>query len=101
MTKEELLEQNVKLEIDNHSFLNKEQYLRKEFAKAFNWYDIYRDKYTQAENKAIQTPSWEEIFVEVGKLLSKQSTLKIRDGLEKAELSINSLFQLINDLQNN
>lgn len=44
--------------------------IRQEFAKAFGW---YKDKMHYQDINTPKTPSWEEIFVEVGRLLAKQS----------------------------
>jgi DNA-binding XRE family transcriptional regulator len=47
---------------------NKDEYIRKEFAKAFNW-----RKTSYYNNEAdYSTPTWEQIFVKIGELLKGQ-----------------------------
>jgi len=69
MTKEELLKQNALLakEIEEYGEANKRR--RREFAKSFGWFEKSR-VYNFGEEGEARLPSWEEIFVEIGKLLA-------------------------------
>jgi len=45
--------------------------IRKEFAKAFNWYEYESEYGYSARKKKLLEPTWSEIFIELGKLLEK------------------------------
>jgi len=68
MTKEELTKENVKLSIEYKALLKSEEEIKKEFAKGFGWYK--KDFYSNTND--VRNPSWEEIFIEIGNLLSKE-----------------------------
>jgi hypothetical protein len=56
---------------------SKDEYIRKEFAKAFGWWidrDVMYARYDNSDRKP-RTPTWEEIFIEVGRLLNALSRL--------------------------
>lgn len=56
---------------------NRDEYLRKEFARAFGWFehrDVMYARYDRADEKP-QTPTWEQIFIEVGRMLNRSQTL--------------------------
>lgn len=55
---------------------NNDKYYREEFAKAFNWYKK-RGMYDYQDE--LLTPSWEQIFIEIGRLLQRQRT-EIQDS---------------------
>lgn len=50
----------------------KDKRIRREFAKAFGWYkkEPKNSKFGgyESTNKELQTPSWEQIFIKIGKL---------------------------------
>lgn len=69
MTKEELTKENVKLSIEYKALLKSEEEIKKEFAKAFEWYK--KDFYSNTND--VRNPSWEEIFIKIGNLLSKEN----------------------------
>ena len=49
----------------------KDLLIRKEFAKAFNWY-VQESAYGYSSRESrVKEPTWVEIFVELGKLLQK------------------------------
>ena len=68
MTKEELTKENVKLSIEYKALLKSEEEIKKEFAKGFGWYK--KDFYSNTND--VRNPSWEEIFIKIGNLLSKE-----------------------------
>jgi len=69
-TKEDLIRENRRLESNNMGLNSKDERLRKEFAKAFGWWDENtRMPSFREENKI---PSWDSVFVQLGKLLQTQ-----------------------------
>ena len=97
MTKEELIIENTKLEQELKTAQEGELGLRKEFAKAFCW---YKKKEHYENEPKLEEPSWSEIFVEVGKLLSIQKYKNINDKVEAMDKNISVLFQDIDSLVN-
>ncbi len=66
VTKEQLVIELAKLRDSHAGWVTGDERRRKEFAKAFGWtkpWELY-----PADNE-VSTPSWEQIFVQVGKLL--------------------------------
>lgn len=45
--------------------------IRKEFAKAFNWYSYENQFGYSRQEKKLLEPTWGEIFIEVGKILER------------------------------
>ena len=52
--------------------------IRKEFARAFNWQEV---GYSYTDTK-YKTPTWEEIFVEVGKLLATRNHVELEEQVK-------------------
>lgn len=96
MTKEELLKINGQISDKMDYWITDDTKKRKEFAKAFNWYKK-KGQYDYTEE--ILTPSWEEIFVEVGKLLAKENYLKFKADLESSVSAISSLWERLNEIK--
>ncbi len=67
MNKEELQQENERLKVDIQSLMEESKEIRGEFGRAFGWKD---------ENGETKVPSWQEIFIEVGKLLEHRNTKK-------------------------
>lgn len=68
-TKEQLTAELIKLRDSHANWVAADERRRKEFAKAFNWIkNIQRIGYSHIEQEP-QLPSWEQIFVQLGKLL--------------------------------
>ena len=86
MTKEELIIENTKLEdrIKKLVCINEER--RKEFAKALDW-----NGNGYIDHKEPLTPSWEEIFVEVGKLLAFKSFKNNKDDISELQRVVENL----------
>jgi len=88
MTKEQLQNRVGKLEValeDRNKYIKR---VRQEFAKAFGWGEknLY-DREWQAE-----TPSWEQIFIKVGRLLSKQDYAKYENQVQNIEFNLRDIF---------
>jgi len=75
MTKEEFIEEKAKLEKMNEHFVAQDKNIRTEFAKAFNWYKEKKRFDYDDDDKEFYLPSWQEIFVEIGKLLAKKKEI--------------------------
>jgi len=100
-TREALLKENI--ELKNHvQNLNKlvEQkienanLIRREFSKAFNWIEI--DQYSRSKEPS--DISWEQIFVEIGKLLQNTSTNRERDRIYQLEKEKEELLQRLEEI---
>lgn len=69
LTKESLVIELARVRDSHASWVSADERRRKEFAKAFNWVkNIQTFGYSHIE-KEPQLPTWEEIFVQIGKLL--------------------------------
>lgn len=78
---EDLLQRVFKAESARDLQVDKDVRIRKEFSKAFNW---KKQKSSYSFEEESYLPSWEEIFVEIGKLLEQKGT--------------NTCKELINDI---
>ena len=85
MTKESLIEQVAELKHENEKYLTNDQLRRKEFAKAFSWRKSQGMYDHQGENEP-SLPTWEQIFVEIGKLLANQKGLQYVEDIENLKL---------------
>ena len=86
-TKKQLEETIVKLGMVNDQWSERDGQRKREFAKAFGWYD--HDRY--ANDKEPQKPSWEEIFVKLGKLLNGQQNLDTIQDIQSLKVGINQI----------
>ena len=66
-TKEQLQKQLDKIRDSHTGWVEGDERRRKEFAKAFAWYEDTSYSYSTRECK---TPTWVEIFIQLGKLLN-------------------------------
>ena len=69
MNKEELQNKIGKLEQQLEQITDEDKRIRKEFAKAFNWGERKSGLYDYEHKWEWITPTWEQIFVKIGKLL--------------------------------
>lgn len=90
MTKEELIKLNEKLIVEKTFLKEQGDNLRQEFAKAFDWY-VQETRY-DAE-KELKTPTWEEIFVEIGKLLSVKRFYDMDNKVKGIETILNDVME--------
>lgn len=95
-TKEQLIAEVSKLRQSHEGWVAGDERKRKEFAKAFNWYKIKRN--FGFDEREIKTPSWAEIFVELGKVLAARNFMdctgdieSIRNGLKDLENKIEEI----------
>jgi hypothetical protein len=85
--------QYQELEVKLTESSNRNKAVRKEFAKAFNWKEnssFYRDE-------DYLTPTWEQIFVKVGKLLVNQELTDLQVDMKCMEGKLYNLEGRIND----
>jgi len=81
-TKEQLEEEVVELRSQRDRYYTQDQAMRRELARAFGW---YKRGAGFGYSEEVLATSWEQIFVEVGKLLSK--SLENRVGSLEAEIT--------------
>ena len=83
-TNEQLIAEAAKLRQSHENWVAGDERKRKEFAKAFNWWKTdYYDK-----SKEPQIPTWEQIFIEVGKLLVARNFMDFEGNLSELESKI-------------
>ena len=74
-TKEQLSVELGKIRQSHADWVVSDERRRKEFAKAFNWVqNVEMDLYKNHATKEPQLPSWEQIFVHIGRLLVAQES---------------------------
>lgn len=67
--------------------MKNDERVRKEFSKAFGWYE--RQSQYDYEKK-LRLPSWEEIFVHLGKVIAHKENSELEERLDKLERNIRS-----------
>lgn len=87
MTKEELQKELGKKETLLELQLFEDKRVKQEFAKAFDWGEkgLYDIEWKSA------TPSWEQIFVKVGKLLANQKNLNYITEQETLKIKVQEI----------
>lgn len=88
-TKESLISEIGKLEVQLKERVDYGERVRKEFAKAFNWYKA-GGLYGNGDRESI-IPSWEMIFVELGKLLSARNFTDLKGNISELEVKLEDL----------
>ena len=73
----------------NNTEENKE--IRQECARAFDWTDIESGYGYSSSTRKVKTPTWAEIFVEIGRLLAES----------KIANSNSDILNIIRDIQRN
>ena len=89
MTKEELIKKVARLEGEADVLDYELARTRQEFARAFGWHK----KGMYAGDDELETPTWEEIFVELGKLLAERKDLGLRDELYSLQTRVDELYR--------
>ena len=89
ITKEQLQIELTKIRQSHEGWVSGDERRRKEFAKAFNW--VRRGMYGVSVEEPL-LPSWEEIFVKVGRLLAT-------DDVSKLQRSMDGNFERLNNLE--
>ena len=97
-TKEQLLIEVTRLRDSHGSWVISDEHRRKEFAKAFDWYEVKNSSYGYSDNKKeYRTPTWEEIWIKIGKLLANQKALNY---VQDVESLISQVRELSLDFKN-
>ena len=93
MTKEELLRENAVVKENNKQLGEQNEKLRLDFARAFGWfkkqgpYDSHTNEY--------RNPTWTEIFVEIGRLLSLRDFRDYEGNISELECKLEDLEKKI------
>lgn len=99
-TKEELLVENTQIQQEIKRLWENNEIRRREFAKAFNWGNKSKSGYFESysgNTNDRSNPSWEEIFVEVGKLLEIKNQIMLEENIKRLE---EDNFKLRTELNN-
>lgn len=86
ITKEELIMKNAELKHDLELEQLKDQHIRRQFLRIFNWHT--EDRFKNYQTREVIPSSWEEIFTEVGRLLNlkKDDDFKYQKQLMELKL---------------
>ena len=91
ITKENLMIELAKVRQSHENWVAGDERRRKEFAKAFFWYETRKGfMYNDSEEK-FKIPSWEEIFVKIGKLLNSDIFQDSIGDIETLKMKIEAL----------
>lgn len=91
-TKEELIIRVAELERANQTYILDDQSKREEFAKAFRWFKG-RSAYTFSNEEDPILPSWEQVWVKIGFLLSDRSLVDLSTKQERIDEELRALGQ--------
>ena len=90
-SKEQLEKENTILKEDNRKLGEQDKLLRADFAKILSWYDVYEDKWTHKQDRALKNPSWAEIFAELGRLQAARTFYDIEGNVSELECKLEEL----------
>jgi len=91
-TKEELEKHNEVLKAELAGAVQQDNSLREEFAKAFAW---YRQRNSYGGELEVTTPTWEQIFVQVGKLLAQKDFYNLEGNVRELEAAVQEVRQTL------
>ena len=97
MKKEELLIELTKIRESHANWVSGDEKRREEFAKAFNWYKT-QGMYDRESEREPRTPSWTEIFVELGKLLASRNFMDMEEDVEKLFKGLDNISQKLEEI---
>ncbi len=92
-TNEQLLIELTKIKESHAGWVEGDERRRKEFAKAFNWYK-QRNQYDYGEME-VRISSWEQIFIEIGKLLSAKNFMDYEGNISELDCRLEELERKI------
>ena len=92
-TKESLVIELTKIRQSHEEWIAGDLKRRKEFARAFKWNKPQRQYYDGSAE--LYEPSWIEIFVELGKLLSAKNFLDFKGNISELECKLENLENTI------
>ena len=93
LTRDELLVELTKVRQSHADWVSGDENRRKEFARAFGWNKPRRQfDYGDVE---LYSPTWNEIFVELGKLLAARNFMDFEGNLSELECKIEDVEKRI------
>ena len=95
MKKEQLIEELAKIRQSHADWVSGDENRRKEFAKAFNWYD---EKSIYDYKRELKFPTWPEIYVKIGKLLALRDFYDLEGNVSELEAKTENLEIKVNKL---
>lgn len=87
-TKEQLLVELTKIRQSHEEWVSGDLARRKEFARAFGW---NKPKKQYDYTVELYEPTWTEIFVEIGKLLSARNFVDFEGNISEIEVKLENL----------
>ena len=95
-TKKQLIEELITVKHDYENLLLKDQLNRKEFAKAFCWHKQPKP-YSGAYNEPPEPilPSWEQIWVNLGTLLTAQNFMEFEGDISELKIRLQNFEEKI------
>ena|SRR3990167_5897699 len=88
-TRDQLLIELTRIRQSHEGLVDGDERRRKEFARAFSWRKP-QEMYSPRENEPF-IPSWEQIFVEIGKLLALRDFRNLGEDVSKLEFKLRDL----------
>lgn len=88
LTREELAIELAKIRSSHGDWVSGDENRRIEFAKAFNWFKKRGQYDYQVEYR---TPTWIEIFIEIGKLLASRNFMDFEGNLSELKCKLEDL----------
>ena len=100
-TKEQLIIEITKLRQSHAEWVEGDERRRREFAKAFGWTKNTSSSYGYSEKEPeFTTPSWPQVFVKLGKLLSSEKFEEISGQIKFQDGILTEIEQRIKQLEN-
>ena len=93
-TREELIVALAKIRDSHANWVSADERRRCEFAKSFNWLKEPNSPYRTTDREVI-SPSWEQIFVEVGRLLAARNFMDYEGNISELECKLENLEEKI------
>ena len=94
-TKEQLIGDLAKIRSSHADWVSGDERRRKEFAKAFNWGKRKNGLYDYNHDWEWTIPSWEQIFVETGKLLASRNFTNYEGNISELECKLDKLYEML------
>lgn len=103
-TKEELITKVAQLEREDEVRTYVDQQRRKEFARAFSWFQPTASTFYASHNRVNEPedpvlPTWEQIFVHVGSLLSDRDLVNLTEKCNRLDAQNKRISEDLEHLQ--
>lgn len=86
----------MKEEINMEDEIKRDEVMRKEFARIFDWQKP-REQYGYNREIEYRIPTWAEVFVKVGRLLQVRDDASLEERLESLENMVRTNIQDLTD----